>query len=244
MSELVFKGNNNQALTTSLLVAEKFGKRHDNVLRDIEGLSCSSSFRSLNFEETPYVNPQNGQTYRMYAMTKDGFTFLVMGYTGETAGRFKEDYINAFNNMEEIIRINIPQETPQELMARALIMAQKTLDGKSKQLEVASLKIKEDAPKVDFFETVTNSKNTVDMGTVAKVLNMGIGRNNLFEFLRENKILMGNNIPFQKYIDSGWFRIIEVKFVKPNGDVCINMKTIVYQKGVEAIRRLITSKKT
>ena len=86
--ELVFKGENNEALTTSLLVAERFGKEHKNVLRDIENLSCSEEFRRLNFEHTPYVHPQNGQTYKMYVMTKDGFTFLVMGYTGETAGKF------------------------------------------------------------------------------------------------------------------------------------------------------------
>ena len=77
------------------------------------------------------------------------------------------------------------------------------------------------------------------MDRVAKTLNMGIGRNKLFELLRNRKILMNNNTPYQRYVDSGWFRCIETKFTRPNGDTCINVKTVVLQKGVDAIRRLI-----
>lgn len=104
MNELVFKGQNDQVLTNSLLVAEKFGKEHSKVMRDIDNLSCSKEFRVANFGETPYVHPQNGQTYKMYVMTKDGFSFLVMGYTGKRAGVFKEEYIKAFNIMDKALK--------------------------------------------------------------------------------------------------------------------------------------------
>ena len=77
-SYIIKKG---QDVTTSLIVAEVFGKRHDHVLRDIENLSCSDAFRLLNFGETLYIHPQNGQTYPMFEMTKDGFSFLVMRYS-------------------------------------------------------------------------------------------------------------------------------------------------------------------
>lgn len=86
---------------TSFIIAEIFGKEHRNVLRDIENLSCSDSFRMLNFERTPYTHPQNGQTYEMYEMTKDGFSFLVMGYTGAKAFKFKVDFINEFFLFED-----------------------------------------------------------------------------------------------------------------------------------------------
>ena len=66
----------------------------------------------------------------------------------------------------------------------------------------------------------------------------GYGRNNLFEFLRNKKVLDRYNIPYQRYVDAGWFRVIEQKFMK-NGEVCINTKTLVYQKGVDGIRRLV-----
>ena len=112
--ELVLN-NNGQTITTSLIVAEIFGKEHNKVCRDSENLSCSESFRVANFGETPYIHPQNGQTYRMYEMTKDGFSFLVMGYTGEKAGKFKEDFITAFNKMEQIVKSQIPQSFSEAL---------------------------------------------------------------------------------------------------------------------------------
>ena len=91
------------AVVTSLDVAETFGKRHDNVLRDIRELGCSSAFGLLNFEESAYTNAQ-GKKQPMVYMTRDGFTLLVMGYTGELAMRFKEAYIKQFNAMEAVLR--------------------------------------------------------------------------------------------------------------------------------------------
>ena len=70
--------------TTSLKVAEFFGKRHDNVLRAIERLECSEKFNALNFEVVKYID-QKGQARTMYNMTKDGFTLLAMGFTGKKA---------------------------------------------------------------------------------------------------------------------------------------------------------------
>ena len=102
MNELVYL-RNEEAMTDSLMVAEKFNKRHDNVLKDIRELECSEEFRLLNFEETRYKNEQ-GHFQPMYRITRDGFTFLAMGYRGKKAAKFKEDYIKAFNSMESILR--------------------------------------------------------------------------------------------------------------------------------------------
>ncbi len=92
-----------EAVTTSLLVAEMFHKRHDHVLEDIRKLDCSDNFRLPNFRESYYMNDQN-KRQPMYYITKDGFTFLVMGYRGKKAAEFKEAYIGAFNKMERILR--------------------------------------------------------------------------------------------------------------------------------------------
>ena len=92
-------------------------------------------------------------------------------------------------------------------------------------------------PKADFFDAVTDTTVAVDMGIVAKTLNMGIGRNTLFEFLREKEILDKRNIPYQKYCDRGYFRVVESQFNKPDGTACINFKTVVFQKGMDFIRR-------
>lgn len=98
------KKNEEILTTTSRNVAEVFGKEHFNVLRDIENLGCSEDFRKLNFEVSEYKVDGNNKTYHEYIMTRDGFTLLVMGYTGEKAMQFKEAYIKAFNEMEKELK--------------------------------------------------------------------------------------------------------------------------------------------
>ena len=86
--------------TTSYQVAKFFGKRHDNIIRAIENVKCSMPFAKLNFEVCHENNElQNGKPRKFYRMTKNGFIFLVMGFTGEKADRLKEAYINAFDWM-------------------------------------------------------------------------------------------------------------------------------------------------
>lgn len=90
-------------VVTSLDVAETFGKRHADVLRDIENLECSDDFRERNFALSKYSVENNKRSYPMYYITKDGFTILAMGYTGEKAMKFKEAYIKQFNAMEKAL---------------------------------------------------------------------------------------------------------------------------------------------
>ena len=92
--------DNARVVTDSLQVAEKFGKRHKNVIRAIENLDCSLEFSRLNFEPSEYLDSQN-KSQPMYEITRYGLVFLIMGFTGKEAARFKEDYIKAFNMMEK-----------------------------------------------------------------------------------------------------------------------------------------------
>ncbi|HHY66022.1 MAG TPA: Rha family transcriptional regulator [Alicyclobacillus sp.] len=94
---------NGRAFCSSRQVAEEFGKQHYNVLRDIEQLDCSAEFTALNFEASRYKDA-SGKWNKEYLMTKDGFVFLVMGYRGKKAARFKEAYIARFNAMEAFIQ--------------------------------------------------------------------------------------------------------------------------------------------
>ena len=94
-------------------------------------------------------------------------------------------------------------------------------------------------PAAEFAYQICSSKDAIDIGNCAKVLNRNIGRNRLFEFLRNKNILQQDNIPYQKYIDSGYFRVIETKFVIPSGETKISLKTLVLQKGVAYINKLL-----
>lgn len=96
----IIVSRNGIAKTTSLDVARCFEKTHFHVLRDIEALECSDDFRKSNFGCTYYKAENNRKKYKMYEMTRDGWTLLVMGFTGKKAIRWKEKYIAAFNRME------------------------------------------------------------------------------------------------------------------------------------------------
>lgn len=130
------------------------------------------------------------------------------------------------------------QETlsDEELMAKALMVAQRTIENKNKQ--IAEMK-----PKVDFYNDVTGSTDTIDIASVAKVLNVpNMGRNKLFAFLREKNILNKRNEPYQCFVDKGYFRQVESKW-EHDGTIHINLKTVVFQKGLDFIRKLVLEHK-
>lgn len=90
---------NHKAITSSLDVASYFNKLHKNVIQKIQSIECSKEFNQLNFKLVDYIDAK-GEKRPMYEMTKDGFVFLVMGFTGKKAAQFKEAYIAEFNRME------------------------------------------------------------------------------------------------------------------------------------------------
>jgi Rha family phage regulatory protein len=91
--------DNGQLKTTSKIVSDVFGKTHKNVLLSIEAMKCSDKFRALNFKASSYTSPQN-KKLSCVEITRDGFSFLCMGFNGTKAAEWKEKYITAFNEME------------------------------------------------------------------------------------------------------------------------------------------------
>lgn len=181
-----------------------------------------------NVDYTPYleVHPQNHQEMTDYHITLDIAKHLSMISGGDKAHEIRQYFI----------QIEKSWNNPEQIMARALQVSNRVLSEYKQKLEIMQ-------PKVDFHDAVVGSSDTIDMGQVAKVLNCGIGRNNLFEILREKKVLRDNNEPFQSYVDRGWFRMVESKYQLPNGDTRINIKTVVFQKGVDGIRKLLINNK-
>ena len=131
------------------------------------------------------------------------------------------------------------QETDFEMM-----LLQKKVDmWKDRKLREAKQLIKELTPKALFYDQVTQSNDTVDMKEAAKVLNIGMGRNTMFLKLRELKILDSKNQPYQSFVNNGYFRIIESQYEK-NGEIKINLKTVVFQKGLDFIRKILTKRES
>lgn len=103
MNDLVVL-TNGVPMVDSVLVSKKFDKVHRDVMRAIENLECSDEFRLRNFAQSNYV--VRGHTYDSFMMTRDGFSFLCMGFTGTESAKWKEAYINAFGAMEKALKKN------------------------------------------------------------------------------------------------------------------------------------------
>lgn len=113
---------------------------------------------------------------------------------------------------------------------------------KQKEQQIAALSAQnaDMLPKAHFYDAVTGSEDTIDMAQAAKVLNLGIGRNTLFKILRERSVLQHNNVPYQEYVDRGYFRCIESSYAMPDGTQHISIKTVVFQKGLDFIRKTVS----
>nr|DAY81262.1 MAG TPA: regulatory protein [Caudoviricetes sp.] len=190
MNDLVFQNSNGNDVTTSLIVAEVFGKEHSKVVRDIESLSCSASFNAANFGVITYTDSRNREQ-TAYEMTKDGFSFLVMGYTGAKAGEFKERFINEFNRRESLLKDD------DYILMRSQQILQKRLEAseeKIKELEAEKKSIIEETkPAVVFTECVKNSPTNILVRDLAKLITQNgfkIGEYRLYDWLVEKKYLI------------------------------------------------------
>lgn len=209
MNELVFKSEKGNPVTSSLLVAEKFDKEHKHVLDAIRNLVADNSAAKY-FYQTTYAN--RGKFYPQYIMNRDGFSLLVMGFTGDKALKFKIDFIEAFNAMES--RLKLPQTFAEALQLAA---------DQAKQIELM-------APKAESYDQFIDSKSLQGFKEVANLL--GMGRNRMMGKLRKLHILTDHNIPYQNHLEAGRFEVKES--TKNEHNVAT---TYVTPKGIEYIRK-------
>ena len=138
-NEVQVINHNGELVVSSRKVAEDFGKRHDNVMRDIGGVLNFEDTKEM-FYKTTYIHPQNGQEYPEYLMNRDGFSMVVMGFTGAKAIEWKLKYIKAFNAMEKKLKeLSAPQTLDDTLNADVLFLIAskwKADSDKRKELEV------------------------------------------------------------------------------------------------------------
>ena len=134
MNELVFRGQNDQVVTTSLKVAEVFEKEHKHVLDAVRRLmrSAENSAVIQMFQESIYLDEQ-GKERPMFIMNRDGFTLLAMGFNGKKALDFKVEYINAFNRMEADLK---SQQAKQLTAAESLLQSVQLLVAHERQLAI------------------------------------------------------------------------------------------------------------
>ena len=239
MKELVKTNQAGRDVTTSLIVAEVFGKEHKNVVRDIESLNCSDGFNKLNFEPIEYIDSK-GRKQKAYEITKDGFTFLVMGYTGEKAGQFKETFINEFNKREALLR------NDDYIINRAMIL----MNNKAKALEQRVHQqnerlcaqedvIKRAKPKVDYYDEVLQSEGMIAISVIAKELNISAVRLNKFLYKQGVQYQCnGTWLLYSAYQDKGYTKTRTVPYTDEHGNIKTNIHTYWTEKGRKFIHNL------
>lgn len=195
-------------------LAEVLGVSKDTINATVERLEVDGVLRRVDIAR----NTQGGYLFSEYQATV-----------------IKQE-IQKHHNLANRQIDNVSTEAEEnQMIAQALTILQRRIQDANKEIE----KLK---PAAEFAYQICSSKDAIDIGNCAKVLNRNIGRNNLFEFLRNKKILQSDNIPYQKYIDSGYFRVIETKYTIPSGETKISLKTLVLQKGVAYINKLLKEK--
>jgi len=171
------------------------------------------------------AHPQSGVEMKYYDLTIDQCTLVGM----RESKSVRRNVLAKLKELESGQK-KIPQSFAEALQLAADQALQ--IEQQEQQLAIA-------APKVDFYDTVTGSDDTVDMLGAVKVLNLGYGRTTLFKKLREKKVLRKSNQPYQRYIDSGYFRVVESTWTDDKGDSHVHFKTVVYQKGLDYIKKIL-----
>jgi len=188
LEEIILRELNGRAMANSRGIAEKFNKRHDHVIRDIrkiaDQLGSPQNWGRL-FEEAEYTNEQNNQIYKEFLLTRDGFSLVVMGFTGAKALEWKLKYIEAFNKMEEALKgqnKSLPTTYKKALMQ---LLEQVEINEQLEEERKVLL------PKADYHDEVLNKDGLITTTVVAKDLGFkSAAKLNQIMFL--NKIIFKN----------------------------------------------------
>ncbi|WP_410493400.1 phage antirepressor KilAC domain-containing protein [Chryseobacterium sp. 7] len=224
MTELVFKNDGN-IVTNSLLVADRFEKEHKNVLRDIENLVAQNSAAKSFFQESYYEN--RGKQYPMFIMNRDGFSLLVMGFTGKKALDFKLEYIEAFNKMEKSLLQQSQYHVPGSF-AEALKLAYQ----QAEQIELQSNELKKQAPKVQYFDNVLQSESTYNTNQIAKELGMSaVTLNRMLCDMHVQYKQNGTWLLYSKHQNKGYTKTKTHSYTDTSGSTKTSMQTVWTEKG-------------
>ena len=225
MNNLVIM-HDQQAVTTSLILAEAFGKQHKHVLETIKSkinsAENSAQYRKM-FAESTYTD-KSGKQNKMFYLNRDGFTFIAMGFTGRKADDFKLKYIEAFNRMEKQLKqqkFKLPQTFSEALIELA---------NEVKKNEVLQ-------PKADKYDRYLSSKGLITITEVAK--EYGMSGRELNEFLHKKGVIYKRGdkwFVYQKYANDG-LAGYEVYMPRENMEVRRTLKWTT--KGVQFIRDLL-----
>ncbi|NPT59062.1 phage antirepressor KilAC domain-containing protein [Paraburkholderia elongata] len=202
-------------------IAELTGSSHDNVLKTVRALVEKGVVFG---NETPYVHPQNKQTYFEFHLNYRDTMVVVSGYSVELRAKI----IDRWQELEaKVDQPAINLNDPAFLRTALLQYTEKVIE--------LQQTITEQAPAVEFAHAVRNTEDSISIGDMARLL--GTGQNRLFRRLRDDHILMSNNRPYQQYLDREYFRVIENVWRDSEGETHPTFKTVVTGRGQVYLQR-------
>lgn len=249
MTGIVYRGESNQPLTNSKLVAEVFGKSHKHVLDAIREIVKGYAEKSADpmFEETTYINEQNKQSYPMFIMNQDGFTLLAMGFNGKKAMEFKLKYIEAFNAMKRQIEQSNPSVPQNYLEAlKSLVKTEEekqqlALENKKQQEQILTIsktnmelgnKITEMLPKVSYYDKILQSNATMTVTQIAQDYGMSAMKlNKELEAMKIQHKVRGQWILYGKFLTGGYVHSRAVDILRSDGRHDVKYNTEWTTKG-------------
>ena len=189
----------------------------------------------------------SGQNREMWFLTEDGLYEVLMQSRKPIAKQFKKEVKKILKQIRQTggyIPTN-EEDDDETIMAKALLIANKTIEKHKKIIANQRKQLEEQQPMVDFANAIAETSDSIDVGTFSKLLkdeNVFVGgRNKLFQWLRDNKFLMKDNEPYQKYIDNGVFEYVEYTYKTPYGEK-LGHKTKISPRGqiylVEKLRKI------
>lgn len=221
MTQLQLINEHGKIYADSRQVAKMIGKRHDNLIRDIDGyvniLGQTSKLRTDNFFVKSSYQAGTGKTYPCYKLTRKGCDMVANKLTGAKGILFTAEYVTRFEEMEKQLQTQqlLPNFNDPVASARAWADA---MEAKQKAL----LELKEAQPKIEFAEAIQASNESISVSTFAKILKQnGIdtGERRLYEYLRNHGYLCSStkqhNLPRQLYMEKGYFEVDTKVFKTP-----------------------------
>ena len=239
MNKIIKIEHNNERVLTTEQLAQAYecdiSNIQDNYRKNQSRFEEGIHFFKLNGDELKDFKSRLPENFRS-AMK---FAPNIMLWTRRGASRHSkmlgtDKAWDMFDKLEDVyFNSNKPIQLPQNYLA-----ALESLVETEKAKQAAEQKVAQLQPKADFYDTVASSESLLSMADVAKVLDKGIGRNRLFTLLRSRGILQDNNVPYQRFVDAGYFNVVESSYMAGDNAI-VSTVTYVKQKGVDYIRKLL-----
>ena len=231
--EFTVQDNNGTLVVDSRVVADMVDKRHADLLRDIrkqEDYLLNAKVRSVDFFIKSSYKDSTGRELESYLLTRKGCEYISNKLTGQKGATFTATYIDKFHEMEQQLASHLKVPTTMKEVLQIAMEQQEKIEYQEKR-------IKHLEPHANFSKEYLKSEDTVQVEILAKLLTkqgIKIGRNRLFEYLRDNgyvHVVEGYNIPTQKSINGGLMELEVSFFYDQKGNLRIGQTTKITTKG-------------